>query len=145
MKSLLPGGNKSTIMKQEDIVQYCLSKRGAWADHPFGPEPLVIKVASKMFAIIAGNNDVTHISLKCDPETAYLLRQEFSSVKPGYHLNKMHWNTVTAEDTIPNEQLLWMIDHSYDLVARSLPKSKREELGMDSIASPRKTNGAAGK
>jgi predicted DNA-binding protein (MmcQ/YjbR family) len=117
-------------MKKEDIVQYCLNKRGAWADYPFGPEPLVIKVASKMFAIISDNNGVTDISLKCDPETAYLLRQEYSSVKPGYHLNKMHWNTVTADGSIPNEQIIWMIDHSYDLVAKSLPKVKRQEIGI---------------
>lgn len=89
-----------------------------------------MKVASKMFAIISDTNGVTNISLKCNPETAYLLRQEFTSVKPGYHLNKMHWNTVIADHSIPQEQILWMIDHSYDLVAGSLPKLKRLEIGI---------------
>ncbi|WP_166242955.1 MmcQ/YjbR family DNA-binding protein [Paenibacillus turpanensis] len=112
-------------MKYEEIVSYCMKKAGAWEDYPFGPEPLVLKVSTKMFALLGGTVDTPHLSLKCKPETADLLRQQFASVKPGYHLNKAHWNTVVVDGTVPREDLVWMIDHSYDLVVKSLPKAKR--------------------
>jgi len=88
-----------------------------------------MKVASKMFAIVAGGNPV-RLSLKCDPDTATMLRQEFEAVKPGYHLNKTHWNTVALDGTVPEKDVRWMIDHSYALVAKSLPKRERESLGV---------------
>lgn len=114
-------------MDLETVTKWCLEKRGAWEDRPFGPEPAVMKVASKMFAIVAGGNPV-HLSLKCDPDTATMLRQEFEAVKPGYHLNKTHWNTVALDGTVPEKDVRWMIDHSYALVAKSLTKREREGL-----------------
>lgn len=115
-------------MNFQEIKNYCLSKTGAIEDFPFGPEPLVIKVASKMFAILNIKDEKACISLKCDPFIAETLRQQYPSVKPGYHLNKQHWNTVTVDGTIPDSEILWMIDHSYDLIVKSLTKVERASV-----------------
>jgi predicted DNA-binding protein (MmcQ/YjbR family) len=115
-------------MRMEKWVQYCLSKPGSYEDYPFGPEPTVIKVGSKMFALLSISNEVVHISLKCDPFMAELLRQQYSAVKPGYHLNKRHWNTVSIDGSIPHSEVESMIDHSYELVVKSLPKDVREQI-----------------
>ena len=106
-------------------IDYCLSKKGAVKDYPFGPKPLVMKVAGKMFALLSDGD----ISLKCNPVIAENLREQHSSVKPGYHLNKKHWNTVHLDGSVPNEELESMIDHSYELVVASLTKSVRQSLG----------------
>ncbi|WP_438448722.1 MmcQ/YjbR family DNA-binding protein [Gorillibacterium sp. sgz5001074] len=115
-------------MQQHRLTAYCLTKRGAADDYPFGPHPLVMKVGGKMFALIAGSGEDLQISLKCDPFIAENLREQHDCVRPGYHLNKKHWNTVTVDGSMPEEELQAMIDHSYDLVVRSLPKAKRLEL-----------------
>ncbi|GIP31476.1 MmcQ/YjbR family DNA-binding protein [Paenibacillus sp. J2TS4] len=114
----------------KEWIQYGLSKKGAFSDYPFGPQPLVLKVGSKMFALINEEERSGSISLKCDPEMAYLLRQQHPSVKPGYHLNKQHWNTVIVDGTVPEEELKWMMDHSYELVVKGLKKSEARELGL---------------
>jgi len=114
-------------LRKETVVAWCLEQAGAWEDFPFGPEPLVMKVGAKMFALIGGADPV-HLSLKCDPETALMLRQEFEAVKPGYHLNKSHWNTVTLDGYVPEKDVRWMIEHSYALVVKSLPKRERDAL-----------------
>ncbi|MHA7965161.1 MmcQ/YjbR family DNA-binding protein [Paenibacillus sp. CAU 1782] len=101
---------------------------GAVEDYPFGPEPLVMKVGGKMFALIGENHEIPNISLKCEPLMAELLRQAHSAVKPGYHLNKKHWNTVTADGSVPEEELRDMIKNSYELVVRGLTKVIRESL-----------------
>jgi len=101
------------------IQEYCLTKNGAYDDPPFGAEPIAIKIGSKMFAIISDNS----ISLKCEPFTADHLRHIYPAVKPGYHLNKAHWNTVTLNSTVPDDELRWMVDHSYELVFKSLNKA----------------------
>lgn len=107
-----------------DVVKYCLTKNGAYEDYPFGPEPLVIKVGSKIFALISKKGDKNYISLKCDPFVAQSLRQQYPSITPGYHLNKQHWNTVLLDGTVPDNEIKWLIDHSYDLVFKTLSKSK---------------------
>ena len=117
-------------MIREEIVRYCLAKQGAREDYPFGPDPLVVKVGSKMFALLSAPGQPVHISLKCEPEIAYLLRQQYPAVKPGYHMNKQHWNTVACDGSVPDEELRWMIDQSYALVARSLKKAEAKELGI---------------
>jgi len=117
-------------MNRDSIVSYCLDKPGAREDYPFGPEPLVVKAGSKMFALVSGNEPV-RISLKCDPDTAIMLRQEFEAVKPGYHLNKMHWNTVVVDGSVPEQDVRWMIDHSYALVLKSMPKRERLTHGLE--------------
>ncbi|WP_054955350.1 MmcQ/YjbR family DNA-binding protein [Paenibacillus dakarensis] len=113
-----------------DLKSYCLSKEGALEDYPFGPEPLVIKVGGKMFALISKPDErqIAHISLKCDPVIAANLREQHAAVQPGYHLNKKHWNTVIADGSLTVSDLRDMIDHSYDLVFSSLTKAQRSSI-----------------
>ena len=113
-----------------DIIsfrEYCLSKRGVTESFPFGEPTLVFKVMDKMFALTNVDNFVS-VNLKCDPEKAIALREEYPSVLPGYHMNKKHWNTIEVNGTIPDDLFKSWIDHSYDLVVSGLPKNKRQEL-----------------
>jgi predicted DNA-binding protein (MmcQ/YjbR family) len=110
------------------LKNYCLSKKGAYEDYPFGPEPLVIKVSSKMFALLSIRMDKVTLSLKCDPFVAQNLRQQYAAVQPGYHMNKEHWNTVSLDDSVPETELLWMIDHSYEMVVKGLSKDEKLKL-----------------
>lgn len=111
-------------MNLKELSAYCLSKTGAYDDLPFGPEPLVIKVGLKMFALISYKS----ISLKCDPFVAQNLRDQYSAITPGYHLNKSRWNTILADSSVPDHELKWMIDHSYELVFKSLTKAEKEQV-----------------
>lgn len=113
---------------KKSIVDYCLKKKGATKQYPFGPEPLVIKVADKMFALIFDRGDYFDMNLKCDPMIAGNLREQHTAVRPGYHMNKNHWNTVTIDGSLPLSDIFDMIDHSYDMVVKNLPKSLRETL-----------------
>ena len=115
-------------MNIEEFRQYCLSKKGVTEDLPFGPDTLVFKVMGKMFALSAEGSDPLRISLKCDPDEALALRDMFPAVAPGYHLNKRHWNTVTADGTIPEDDFWHMIDQSYTLVVRGLTRKDRAHL-----------------
>jgi len=112
-------------MESSWIIDYCLRKKGARGEHPFGDDPLVIKVASKMFALISDRSSTVHISLKCDPHIAESLREQYQAVIPGYHLNKKHWNTVICDGSLSKDELSKMIDHSYGLVVKGLKKSER--------------------
>lgn len=105
-------------MEIKEVIAYCLSKPEANEDYPFGPEPSVIKVGNKTFAILTLKSSKGYISLKCDPFIAETLRQQYPSVQPGYHLNKQHWNTVKLDGSVPDSEILWMVNHSYDLVKR---------------------------
>jgi predicted DNA-binding protein (MmcQ/YjbR family) len=111
-------------MDAEGFREYCLQKDGAIEGTPFGPDVLVFKVGRKMFALAALDEVPTTVNLKCDPDLALELRDRYEQVTPGYHMNKRHWNTVEIEAGIPDAELRKMIDHSYDLVARSLPKPR---------------------
>lgn len=124
-------------MNKQELIRYCLTRTGAFEDFPFGPEPSVMKVGGKMFALIS-EDGAASISLKCDPFEADLLRAQYEAVKPGYHLNKRHWNTVTVDGSVPEQELLDMIDQSYGLVVRSLTKAEREKLGAAPAAAPAK-------
>jgi predicted DNA-binding protein (MmcQ/YjbR family) len=104
--------------------EYCLSKPRAIEGTPFGPEVLVFKVAGKMFALAVFDEMPATVNLKCDPDLALDLRDRYEQVTPGYHMNKKHWNTVEIEGSIPDTELRKMIDHSYDLVVETLPKSR---------------------
>ncbi|SEL75380.1 Predicted DNA-binding protein, MmcQ/YjbR family [Paenibacillus sp. cl141a] len=114
------------------LIAYCLSKKAAAEDYPFGPLPIVMKVGGKMFALITttAGERVSHISLKCDPVIAENLREQHDAVQPGYHLNKKHWNTVTVDGSLTEADLRDMIDHSYDLVLKSLPKAQRAAISQ---------------
>jgi predicted DNA-binding protein (MmcQ/YjbR family) len=115
-------------MKTERLAAYLLKYPQTTEEQPFGPEVDVYKVAGKIFAILSPDDDPPRISLKCDPLIALELRQEYSSVVPGYHLNKEHWNTVTLDESIPDTELRKMISHSYEQVVNGLPKSLRVRL-----------------
>ncbi len=117
-------------MNIEEVRTYCLSKPHTSEDMPFGPDTLVFRVANKIFAISGLNWETCHVNLKMDPDRAIEMREKYEEVKPGYHMNKTHWNTVHFEGSLPNELLKEFIDESYDLIVASLTKKKREELGI---------------
>jgi len=114
-------------MNIEKLREYCLSKKGTTEGFPFGEDTLVFKVMGKMYALTNLNGELT-INLKCDPEKAMELREEYSFVLPGYHMNKKHWNTVEISDFVPDQLMMEWINHSYDLVVNSLTKKLRVEL-----------------
>ena len=115
-------------MDLELFREYCLSKPGATEDMPFGEGVLVFRVGGKMFALAPLDAIPATANLKCDPDLALELRDRYEQITPGYHMNKKHWNTVEIESGIPIRELRTMIDHSYELVTKSLPKAKREKL-----------------
>lgn len=115
-------------MDSKPLFLYALAKLGAVEDYPFGPDVIVMKVAGKIFALLAKRAGQDCISLKCDPGYAEVLRQQYESVIPGYHLNKRHWNTVNLNGSIPEKEVRQFIDHSYDLVVKSLTREKRNQL-----------------
>src|SRR6266849_2338187 len=112
-------------MDVAELREYCLTKPRATEGTPFGPDVLVFKVGAKMFALAAFDEVPTTVNLKCDPDLALDLRDRYEQVRPGYHMNKKHWNTVEIEAGIPDTELRKMIDHSYDLVVKSLPNATR--------------------
>ena len=111
-----------------NVEDKLLTFNGAYKDFPFGEDAAVFKVVNKMFALVAIFAEPLTISLKCEPNDAVALRDMFSAVKPGYHFNKKHWNTITLDGSIPDEVIEEMIDNSYDLVVKGLKKSDRESL-----------------
>jgi predicted DNA-binding protein (MmcQ/YjbR family) len=114
---------------QLDLLRaYLLNKKGATEERPFGPETLVFKVMGKMFALVAWEARPLRVNLKCDPELALALRNQYQAVQPGYHMNKNHWNTVTLDGAIPDDEIQGMIDHSYALVVKALKKVDQEKL-----------------
>ena len=114
-------------MDIQTLKAYALSKKGTSSDYPFGEGALVLKVKNKMFALIPEPaND--RINLKCDPAFAEILRQTYPAVTGAYHMNKKHWNTVMLNGTIPDDELLDMVDESYRLVVKGLKKAERETL-----------------
>lgn len=109
-------------MQTDFFREYCLQKPGVIEDMPFGEDNLVFKVGGKMFALVALDEVPAAANLKCDPDRALELRDRYEEVRPGYHMNKKHWNTVVIDGGIPDAEVRAMIDHSYDLVVRALPK-----------------------
>jgi hypothetical protein len=137
-------------MDLERFRQFCLAKPGVTEETPFGPDVLVFKVGppsvparsrfgegkarkasdgqAKMFAL-APLEFFASVNLKCDPERAVELRAEYPGITPGYHMNKVHWNTVACDGSVPDRLILELTTHSYELVKASLPKKVREALG----------------
>lgn len=120
-------------MNTEHLREYCLAKTGVTESFPFDAVTLVFKVGEigmpgRIFALLDTESRPTTIALKCDPERAVQLREAFDAVRPGYHLNKKHWNTITLDGSVRNSDVEEWIDHSYDLVYRSLPKRVRDGL-----------------
>lgn len=114
-------------MTLASLREFLLSQPGATEDTPFGPEFLVYRIAGKMFALVNWQAEPLTINLKCEPELALLLREIHPEIKPGWHMNKQHWNTVTLTESL--DVALWQgwIEHSYQRVVAGLPKSKRPQ------------------
>lgn len=104
-------------MDHKTVEKYVLSMPDAKLDYPFGEDVAVYKVHDKMFALIAEGKDPVRISLKCEPELSKILREKYTEVMEGYHLNKKHWNTIVLAGELPWEEVQGLIRHSYDLVA----------------------------
>ncbi len=116
-------------MNIDDIRNYCLNLPGVYEDMPFGIDNLVFKVGSRMFLLMELDNDPLTINVKCDPIKALDLRERFPmNVKPGYHMNKKHWNTIIINSHLKQQQIQEWIDHSYILVFQKLKKSEQKEI-----------------
>ena len=116
-------------MNARELRDWCLGHAGAGEDFPFTPEHSVFKVRGKMFALSALDREPLEVSVKCEPELAVELRNSYLAIRPGYHLNKRHWNTLTLDGSLPDQLVRDLIEDSYDLVVSALPKRAREELG----------------
>ncbi len=115
-------------MNLEGLRDYCLSLPGVTEGFPFGEETLVFKVGGKVFLLSPMDSVKVRFNVKCDPEKAQQLREEYDFVYTGYHMNKKHWNTVFTEGMISDDTLKSWIADSYQLVLASLPKSIQKEL-----------------
>ena len=116
-------------MDLDGLINYAMSKPGVEETFPFDENVLVFKVMGKMFAASNITEPVLRVNLKCDPEYAIELRDEYDDIIPGWHMNKKHWNTVIiGEGNLEQSLILKLIDDSYDLVVKSLTKAKKEEL-----------------
>ncbi|TLX70942.1 MmcQ/YjbR family DNA-binding protein [Labilibacter sediminis] len=114
-------------MNIEELREYCLSKKGTSEEFPFDDVTLVFKVMNKMYALCSLDGDL-YVNLKCDPEKAITLREEHDAIRPGWHMNKKHWNTVDLDGRLKPDFVKELIDHSYDLVTSKLTKKQKEEL-----------------
>jgi predicted DNA-binding protein (MmcQ/YjbR family) len=117
-----------TGSRKDLVIAACTAKPGAVEDYPFGEEVAVFKVAGRMFALVPLGETPGSVSLKCDPGLAISLRARYVGVTPGYHLSKRHWNTVALDGSVPDQELLELIDHSYDLVVARLTRAQRDQL-----------------
>ncbi len=115
-------------MDAAELRGWCLAHRGAVEDLPFGPESSAFKVRGKVFAISALDRAPLEVSVKCEPDLAVALRDSYPAIRPGYHLNKRHWNTIAVAG-LPDRLVRDLVEDSYDLVVSALPKRTREELG----------------
>ena len=119
-------------MDAAELRRWCLEQNGAIEDFPFTPEHSVFKVAGKMFALSALEREPLEVSVKCEPELAVELRNSYAAIRPGYHLNKQHWNTITLDGSLADQLVRDLIEDSYDLVVSGLPKRTQKELGWPS-------------
>jgi predicted DNA-binding protein (MmcQ/YjbR family) len=117
-------------MNLETLREYCLGLPGVTEDLPFGPDTLAFKVKGKVFLLTSLDSPTFGFNAKCDPEKAEELRQKYPDVKPGYHMNKKHWNTVDVTGSIPGTELFEMVKNSYELVIAGLPKKDRDLLSQ---------------
>ncbi|AUU20614.1 MmcQ/YjbR family DNA-binding protein [Aeromonas caviae] len=115
------------------LREFLLSQPGATEDTPFGPEILVYRIAGKMFALVDWQAEPLSINLKCEPELALLLREIHPEVKPGWHMNKQHWNTVTLSEGLSDALWQGWIVHSYERVVAGLPRAKRPQAPRATI------------
>lgn len=119
---------------RDQVFAECSAKPGSAEEYPFGDQVAVFKVGGRIFALIDLGPPPGHVSLKSDPDLADGLRSRYAAITPGYHLNKRHWNTVILDGSVPDDELLDLIDHSYELVVARLPRAERDRL--NSLAPP---------
>lgn len=115
-------------MNIEDLREYCLTKKGVEESIPFGPDTLVLKVMGKVFLIVGLESKPLEFNVKCDPEKAIELREQYSCVKPGYHMNKKHWNTIVVDNSVVLKLVQQWITDSYLLVISGLTKKQKSEF-----------------
>ena len=115
-------------MDLETLREYCLSKPFTTEEFPFDETTLVFKVMNKIYAIIGLDSEDPFVNLKCDPNKAIELREEFEDITPGWHMNKKHWNSVFIEHSLTDKLIRTLIDDSYDLIVQSLPKKLKAEM-----------------
>jgi len=116
-------------MDIETLREYCLGKPGVEEVLPFGPDTLVYKVTGKIFLITGLSEEKLSFNVKCDPDVAIELREQYDCVTPGYHMNKKHWNTIIVDGSVSTKRLEEWIDHSYQLVAKKTPKKMKKGTG----------------
>lgn len=115
-------------MSVEEIREYCLLKKGVTEGFPFDEVTLVFKVAGKMFLLTSLDSNPVQFNVKCDPQKAIELREKYDFVQPGYHMSKVHWNTVDFNSDASDKMICGWIDDSYDLVVKSLTKKAQAEI-----------------
>ncbi len=115
-------------MNIEELREYCISKKGVEESFPFGPETLVFKVMGKAFLLTGIESKPLQFNVKCDPEKAIESREQYSCVKPGYHMNKKHWNTIVTDGSVSTKLLHEWITDSYNLVVKGLTKAQQSKL-----------------
>jgi predicted DNA-binding protein (MmcQ/YjbR family) len=118
-------------MNLESFYEYCLSKKGVTEHFPFDQDTLVFKVGGKMSALSSlsqWEKGESAVNLKCEPERAQELRAIYDDIKPGWHMSKTHWNTVAVNKEVPDTLVKELIDHSYELVYKSLTKKTQNEI-----------------
>ena len=115
-------------MTREQVLELCGRFPGAFEDYPFGDGVAVFKVGGRMFALVSLDGDPGSVNLKCDPGLALELRAVYAAVRPGYHQNKRNWNTVELDGSIDDDEIREMIDHSYELFVRRLPRAQQSRL-----------------
>lgn len=118
----------ATAVDLSEMIDCCMALPEVEETTPFGPEVLVYKIAGKMFAATDPERLPVGINLKCDPDRALDLRDEYYAIQPGWHMNKKHWNTVALDGTLADELLMELVRHSYELVVHGLKKSERERV-----------------
>jgi predicted DNA-binding protein (MmcQ/YjbR family) len=114
-------------MNIEELREYCIAKKGVTEEFPFDETTLVFKVAGKMFCLTDLEDDFA-VALKNLPGKNLELREQFQAVKPGFHMNKKHWNTIEIDGSISDKLMYEFVDISYNLIVQSLTKKKKEEL-----------------
>lgn len=115
-------------MNLKELDSHCMSHKGAVREYPFGPDVAVYKVMGKMFALIGEDDANLQMNLKCDPDEADALRANFEGVIPGYHMNKVHWNSVLQNSDVPDDLIISMIQDSYDIIVSKLTKQQKADL-----------------
>ena len=118
-------------MNLETFYEYCLSKKAVTEHFPFDEDTLVFKVGGKMFALSSlkqWEKQEPSVNLKCEPERALELRANYDAINEGYHMSKIHWNTVAINQDVPDAMIKALIDHSYDLIFKSLTKKIQAEI-----------------